>query len=61
MTYKLTLFAALLLTAVLREYADDTSPATDLIAKATQGDLTAQLSLSYSYRDGKGIVQLYAR
>ncbi len=60
MRRKLTLFAALSLTAARLVYADGTPPSGDLIAKASQGDTAAQLSLAYRCRDGKGIKKDYA-
>jgi TPR repeat protein len=41
-------------------HADDTSPTNELIAKAVGGDIAAQLSLAYRYRDGKGVTRDYA-
>jgi hypothetical protein len=46
--------------AVRLVQADDSLPTQDLIAKATQGDTPAQLSLAYRYRDGKGVKKDYA-
>jgi hypothetical protein len=59
MKNRIILFLATL-TAVRLVHADDTPPTRDLIAKAVEGDIAAQLSLAYSYRDGKGVTRDYA-
>ena len=41
-------------------HAGDTSSTKELIANAGEGDMAAQLSLAYRYRDGKGVKRDYA-
>ena len=53
------LLLAVLLTVPLVQ-ADDALDVMELIAKATQGDIRAQVSLAPRYRDGKGVKQNYA-
>jgi len=48
------------LMAVRLVHADDTPPTKEFIAKAGEGDMAAQLSLAYRYRDGKGVKRDYA-
>ncbi|QDU20957.1 SEL1-like repeat protein [Urbifossiella limnaea] len=38
----------------------DAEPPAELLDRATTGDIRAQLSLAYAYRDGKGVSRDYA-
>ncbi len=53
--FKRYLLASVVLFSCSGVRADDSPSMDDLIAKATQGDARAQLSLAYRYRDGKGV------
>ncbi len=62
MIYKLLkplLFMATLVN-ISSVHADDLSSTPDLITKAAQGDIRAQVSLAVRYRDGKGVKRNFA-
>jgi uncharacterized protein len=56
---KLLLFLGTFMGAALL-HAADTRPVKDVIAGAASGDIAAQISLAYRYRDGTGVKKDYA-